>query len=854
LLFQIACAQNANAQAVPCFDTNNTDAAHCQAEVASNTTAPIPSISAGVRLDHAVGNVLFDYYGCLFVASNSSTYDYFVPQATQSEFLSFLQNPPVGVTFANCILPMNYTAIPTVSDVGYSIYSEGGAIVPSGGGAPASITNISVPTNQTINSGIMMAPATTVVSVVNQAGMAPIQFYYTRQDCANDPFLVPPACNTWIIRETQTITFTAPATSPLGTNSSWIGPPAPTVSSTYDISTSPMGPWTPVTVNGVPLASGGVPGIYNNDYQPPAINSCTSGGVTYLDGETWTSTTTSTQSPTAAECPLGAGTRIDTMQSTVSNICNNGTAAIQSTTTPVELSFTGLCATTPPVGGTEDIYVVDSGGSRVEEFDMSGNYVAQFGTLGTGNGQLGAWPYSIRLDNSGNLTVVDQTNSRVETFAPNGAYVSQFPVSGPDMALQFPTGNYWVSENFNGMMYQISSTATPIITVSGFSFPLAVAYDSAGNAWVADNNVIKKLDSSGNTVFSFGSTGAGPGQFDFAWGMAFQPGTGNLWVADRNNNRIQVFNPSGTFLFQFGAAGTGNGQFQWPIDLAFDPQGNVWVVEYNNNRVQEFDSSGNYLMQFGGPGTGNGQFSGAISIAITNAPAAPACGTSNSQTLTTIPATNLCSFGTPSAVTDNGLGAWVWTCAQSGYPSASCSAAQSSGGSNPPVCNGPTKLGTYVGNPDDSNASNQAAFVSNWNSFVGAMSKSPQVMLSYIDPNWPVNTWAANVAGWGIGSWNAAGSPSAGVIPVVGMPMTINGDVGDTDFQAIISGAWDTAIKGSLQAWVSAGYTSFYLEPGWEMNGNWFPWGVTSSNAADFIAAFQRIVNLARAIQGLLSK
>ena len=336
--------------------SSDTSPQGCQAVTLSNTTAPAPTVSEGVRLNgtlsappSGVGNVLFNYYGCEFVASNSSSNDYFVPQASQKEFMSFLQNPPVGVTFANCILPISYTASPAVSNASFAIFAEGGAVNPMGAGTNSPITNINVPTNQTVNSGIMEAPATTTVSVINQSTMQPIQFYYTREDCVNDPFLSPPVCNTWIIRETQTITFTAPATAGLGVNSSWMGPPTPVVNSTYAIGTSLSGPWTPVTVNGVP---GGVPGIYNNDYQPPTVSDCTSGGVTYADGQTWTAPVNSTQPATLAECPYGSGTRVDQMSTPTDYICNNGTATVQSSGVATETGFVGACAALPACPAT----------------------------------------------------------------------------------------------------------------------------------------------------------------------------------------------------------------------------------------------------------------------------------------------------------------------------------------------------------------------------------------------------------------------------------------------------------------------------------------------------------------------
>ena len=55
-----------------------------------------------------------------------------------------------------------------------------------------------------------------------------------------------------------------------------------------------------------------------------------------------------------------------------------------------------------------------------------------------------------------------------------------------------------------------------------------------------------------------------------------------------------------TYLSQFGTHGRGNGQFNQPSGIAIDPTShNIVVADYGNNRVQIFSSAGVYLSQFG---------------------------------------------------------------------------------------------------------------------------------------------------------------------------------------------------------------------------------------------------------------
>jgi RHS repeat-associated protein len=118
-----------------------------------------------------------------------------------------------------------------------------------------------------------------------------------------------------------------------------------------------------------------------------------------------------------------------------------------------------------------------------------------------------------------------------------------------------------------------------------------------------------------NYSSSFGSSGAGNGQFAHPAGIALDAG-GNLWVADENNHRLEKFNSSGTFVKSMGSSGSGNGQFGRPTDVAIDSKGNIWATDASNNRIEEFSESGTFLKSVGSSGTGNGQFSGPESIAI----------------------------------------------------------------------------------------------------------------------------------------------------------------------------------------------------------------------------------------------
>jgi hypothetical protein len=87
---------------------------------------------------------------------------------------------------------------------------------------------------------------------------------------------------------------------------------------------------------------------------------------------------------------------------------------------------------------------------------------------------------------------------------------------------------------------------------------------------------------------------------DVAWDRA-----GNIYVADGigNNNRVAKFDKDGRFIKHWGSTGSGQGQFTGVKALAIDAQGNVYVADAGNKRIQVFDSEGTFKSEFGNVGT-----------------------------------------------------------------------------------------------------------------------------------------------------------------------------------------------------------------------------------------------------------
>src|ERR671924_1251486 len=74
-------------------------------------------------------------------------------------------------------------------------------------------------------------------------------------------------------------------------------------------------------------------------------------------------------------------------------------------------------------------------------------------------------------------------------------------------------------------------------------------------------------------------------------------------------HRIKKFDTQGNLITSWGTKGTGDGQFLHVHNLAVDSSGNIYVTDEERQDVQKFDSNGTFMTKWGSPGRGQGEFS-----------------------------------------------------------------------------------------------------------------------------------------------------------------------------------------------------------------------------------------------------
>jgi hypothetical protein len=74
---------------------------------------------------------------------------------------------------------------------------------------------------------------------------------------------------------------------------------------------------------------------------------------------------------------------------------------------------------------------------------------------------------------------------------------------------------------------------------------------------------------------------------------------GHVYVSDGyGNNRIHRYSPDGKLLYSWGESGAGPGEFNLPHNIACDADGWVYVADRENHRIQVFDGAGRFETQW----------------------------------------------------------------------------------------------------------------------------------------------------------------------------------------------------------------------------------------------------------------
>lgn len=171
-----------------------------------------------------------------------------------------------------------------------------------------------------------------------------------------------------------------------------------------------------------------------------------------------------------------------------------------------------------------------------------------------------------------------------------------------------------------------------------FNFPLGVAVDGEGNAYVADeqNHVIRRVTPAGVVTTIAGQAGTSGNTDGIGAAARFNSpsavvidGTGNLFVADTLNHTVRRITPAGevtTIAGQAGTSGTADGtgaaaRFNAPQALALNAAGTVLsIADTANHTVRRLTLASGAVTTFAGSAGQAGSVNGTGAAARFNAP------------------------------------------------------------------------------------------------------------------------------------------------------------------------------------------------------------------------------------------
>jgi streptogramin lyase/phosphodiesterase/alkaline phosphatase D-like protein len=239
-----------------------------------------------------------------------------------------------------------------------------------------------------------------------------------------------------------------------------------------------------------------------------------------------------------------------------------------------------------------------------------------FGSPGSGEGQLSE-PGGLGEDEAGNLWVADTGNSRLEKFSPDGAFISTFGKHGSGHG-EFLTVNDVAT--LNGSVWAVDAGRDQLLSFSPkgqwewergstgsgngqFESPMGITvYGGAFGIWASDYALhrVQEFNEKGEYIRTItGGSGNGPA-LEGPVGVQYEiVGAGNLWVVDSTAGRVLAYSSSGYYQGSVGENGTGAGQLHHPTRVAILPSGSLVVADGDaggkNSRIQVFSPSGEFL-------------------------------------------------------------------------------------------------------------------------------------------------------------------------------------------------------------------------------------------------------------------
>ena len=192
----------------------------------------------------------------------------------------------------------------------------------------------------------------------------------------------------------------------------------------------------------------------------------------------------------------------------------------------------------------EDLYIVDSRNHRIQKFTKDGKYLAKWGKLGSGDGELDS-PWGIAIDRHGFVYVADHGNHRVQKFTAEGEFVAKFGSYGTDAGqLNYPSdvdvdpdGDVYVCDWGNDRVQIFGPEGKFLATLVGDAQQLGKWHQATVNA-NADNQKARRRAFNLEKEWTFQMPRA----------VTFDPVKERILIADTHRSRIQIYDEPKNYM------------------------------------------------------------------------------------------------------------------------------------------------------------------------------------------------------------------------------------------------------------------------------------------------------------------
>ena len=208
-----------------------------------------------------------------------------------------------------------------------------------------------------------------------------------------------------------------------------------------------------------------------------------------------------------------------------------------------------------------NLYVVDGNNHRIQKFDMTGNYLLQFGNKGTGVGQLSS-PRGVTIHN-GRVYVADSGNKRVAVFQTTGQFCHN------------------IGEQLLGIPCDVA--------VNNNTLLVAIYGQNCLNAFTLDGQ------SKGNFGTLHQSNSKTNDGIKYPYGLTTDL-NGFVIVSETCSQHVEIFDKDGNLVKFFAVkqksvynqnSGLHQDIICHPLGVAVSPEGRIWVVSADQSSMQK---------------------------------------------------------------------------------------------------------------------------------------------------------------------------------------------------------------------------------------------------------------------------